>query len=235
MYEQYIQDELDDLGIEAELVDIETVPEHETAEIEPGLETREVVRIVPYKPGEGNRQNRVYNYVTPDGEQFAFTVKERPQCPSCDYILSGEEEQKHPARCSEDSCQNWTCPACKTICDACTNTLCDQHSYGHGVKDGSYCSDDYLDVDEQVKHERQLEKQEQNHREKLELLEKRRQMAKEKREQDRQDRKLESEIKRKKAEIAIQIVQQLQQQQDTSGYPELPEEVQRIQQLTQGK
>lgn len=233
MYEQYIQEELEDLGIEADLVDSQVYqPEHQ--DVEPELETRQITKIVPYKPGEGRRQNIVHNYVTPDGNQIAVTVKERPQCPSCDYVLAGEEERKHPSRCSEEHCSRWTCPECESICDACNNTVCDKHSYGHGVKDGSYCQEDLLDVDEQVEHERRLEEQEQRHREKLELLDKRLQAIQAKKEQDRQDRKLESEIKRKKAEIAIQIVQQLQQQQDTSGYPELPEDVQRIQQLTQG-
>lgn len=231
-YEQYIQEELQELGIEAELIDIDQHHPSEPGQ-EPEFGTRQITKIVPYQPGESTRKNEDRTYVTPDGKQFIITVKERPQCPSCDYVLAGEDERRHPSRCSEDNCSQWTCPQCETICDACDNTLCNYHSYGHGVKDGAYCHEDYLDVDEQVEHERQLEKNDQKHQQKVELFEQRRQTIKDQKEQKRQDLKLESEIKQKKAETAIRIVQQLQQQQDNSGYPELPEEVQRIQQLTQ--
>lgn len=235
MYEQYIEDEFEELGIEADLVDTQIQQPGQHEEIgEPEFETKQITKVVPYQPGKGLRQNIVHNYVTQNGNQIAYTIKERPQCPSCEYILSGEDERKHPTRCSEDNCHNWTCPSCASICDACTNTLCDEHSYGHGVKDGTYCEEDFLDVDEQVEHERRLEEEEQKYQQKLGWIEQRRQTIKDKKQEERQDRKLEAEIRQQKAETALKIVQQLQQQQsDTGGYPELPEEVQRIQQLTQ--
>lgn len=164
------------------------------------MEAKEATVVKPFKPGNGFVKDETHNFVLEDGSQFSLRVEERPECPSCQHVLADAEEPNHlSGTCTV--CGTDTCHRCRSECAACGTLLCPDCTTGHGLKDGTYCSDCLVDVDEDVEFEREMEKREQRHSEEMdeleyELKEKEKekklelQEAKQQREQIRQDWKV---------------------------------------------
>ncbi|MUV56098.1 hypothetical protein [Halogeometricum sp. CBA1124] len=194
-YADQIQDELEDLGIEADFTGLEINP---PTDQEPDVKSEETVKIVGRHPEQVTRQNLVHNFLTSDGNQISVTIRERPQCPTCDYILAGEDERPFPSLCNErvngKQCQRWTCPQCEGICAGCGKILCTEHVTGHGVKDETYCYECGSDVDEKLRHERTLEREDQEHTHRIDEWDRQIKQTRMEREQEREDWKAKRDL-----------------------------------------
>ena len=114
-----------------------------------------------------------------DGVDWDITIKHRPRCPSCGTTASSEEDGPHLAGTCR-VCGKKVCAQCRCNCSGCGQVMCDQCSTGHGLEQETFCQSCRNDVEEEVLHNRNLEQQKQEFKEKKQLLEHSRQVRKDK-------------------------------------------------------
>lgn len=193
----------EELGLDLDVDDVEDYSLHHT-EPETGdvdMATYELSIIQPYTPGQGRSENLEQNYLLNDGSQLSILIKRRPQCPSCGYTLAEEEDGKHLLETHE------VCPKCMVRCNACGEIMTDEESNGHGLEDESYCDNCWQEVDQQVRHERKLDRREKDLQELKEQLDHQRQMQRIQIERQQKQRNQKLEAARLKLEMAKMVNQ----------------------------
>lgn len=167
------------------------------------METVEIQAVQPFQAGQGTVRNETRKQILPDGTQFKFEIRHRPQCPSCNYVPAGDNEANHLlAHCTE--CGNQTCPSCNQTCEACGTTLCHECTSGHGLEYETLCKDCVGDVEEEVRFRREKELREQEQKEIQKAREQRLQEERLEREFEHKKRKQELEEQKKKREYEWQ-------------------------------
>lgn len=137
----------------------------------PGIKAQTVKKteFIPVKPGE-NTSNTVIQALLENGNQLVLELRRRPECPSCNYIPGEQGEPGHlTGTCS--NCGTQTCPRCKNSCEACGTILCNTCTMGHGVVDETYCSTCVIDVETELRHEREIELDRIQHNQDIEIWE----------------------------------------------------------------
>lgn len=109
-------------------------------------------------------------FLLDDGSRVDIELKRRPECPSCSFLWgSSEDIYNHKfEECSE--CGDLLCEKCWNSCSACGTVLCSGCTQGHGSVDETYCPICRRDVQDQVEHERELDKREQSRLERQDLI-----------------------------------------------------------------
>lgn len=169
--ERHIQHQLDDMGIDA---DVQTELDPEQVEPRPGddhdaaldedeeLDFRKerITRVETHHPDHGEYRTEVNTYLLTDGSMIKEEVRHRLQCPTCSNVLEDPEknETMHPRRCGLDDCTVYRCPNCEGICQSCDTPLCPRHSTGHATKDETYCFECVGDIEEELRHQRELDR-----------------------------------------------------------------------------
>jgi hypothetical protein len=168
------------------------------------METVEREKVVPYHPKHGIIEDETYTQVLEDGSQRSITAKPRPQCPRCNFIVLDISEETLPSRCVWEDCNRWTCPACHGICESCGGRLCPRHTTGHATKDETYCFDCVGDIEEQVRHEREMERRQQEHSQRMDMREQERREKRQQEELDmqRQDKDFNQTLDARKYKLA---------------------------------
>jgi hypothetical protein len=210
-----LDDFQDKLDVDVDLEEVE--PELDTADSSAvDMEAKEATVVKPFQPGDGYVKDETHTFVLEDDSQFSVTVQKRPECPSCQHVLADSEEPNQlSGACS--ICNTETCHRCRSTCDGCGTLLCPSCTSGHGLKDGTYCSDCLVDVDEDVEFERELELREQGHEEELDLREQELKEEKERTKLELQEAKQQREEIRQDWKVVIQMLDTLQDKENTDS------------------
>jgi hypothetical protein len=212
-----------ELGIDTEYSEVQqdSVAVTETdseagVDAEPEVEMESIVqeRVIDYHPGLGRIESIEHTQVLADDTQIVTIVNPRPRCPNCDHLVMDLDEEAFPAKCGWESCVAWTCSSCGSECEACDTLLCSDHRYGHGTKDQPYCRDCVGDVEEQVRHERELERQHQDHTERMDELEHQRVQKKQEAELEEQSRDKQYKRQLNGKEFELKLLETLLREQD---------------------
>jgi len=195
----------DDLGLDVDLdtdteIGVDTTPSSRSV----AVQTAEVTVYESYDPAdpEARTENITKNFLLDTGDQLTVHIFRRPECPSCGYVPTEEGEPSHlTGRCSE--CGMQTCPRCKNTCTACGRILCDDHTEGHGVVDETYCSRHVPDIENQIQHDREMERLQENRQERHQQLEHQRQQQRIQNEHQRQLNQQEWNRNRERRELDI--------------------------------
>ncbi|WP_313694160.1 hypothetical protein [Halorarum halobium] len=210
-----LEDLADEFGVD---LDIDLEPVEPDLEASDGsrldMETKEATVVKPFKPGDGFVKDETHNFVLEDGSQFSVTVQKRPECPSCQHVLAeADEPNQLSGTCSV--CGTETCHRCQSRCDACGTLLCPSCTTGHGLKDGTYCGDCLVDVDEDVEFDRGIEKRELRHSEEMDELEYELKEEKQEKKLQLQEAKQQRDQIRQDWKVVIQLLDTLQSSDDS--------------------
>ncbi|WP_049996360.1 hypothetical protein [Halococcus sediminicola] len=190
-----IEGKLDELGVDVDLsqqnvdVGFEDVSED-------GMRFTEATIVKPVIAHRHEPVGEVREEVILDDRQIVLNVQKRPECPSCSYIPTQEEDSiTLTGNCVV--CEAPTCPNCGDDCFSCDQKLCRHHKDGYGIMGEVLCDKHRRDVEREKEAEWNLQWREMLLKEKKDLRESEREMM-----ETVQGLRLEQEIERKKQEIA---------------------------------
>ncbi|QUJ71936.1 hypothetical protein [Haloarcula marismortui] len=208
---EQVQEILDELGADVDLEEdirsgVEGLDEFDDSELAGvDVSSTEVSIVKEYDPEVSSESPGDYTreFLLDSGSRVTVTIKKRPECPNCGYIpLQDDEPVSLTGECTE--CGTRVCPSCRNNCAACGTILCSGCTMGHGSVNETYCPICRQDVQDEVEHERELDKREQRRLERQDRVEQelniRSQSHSE--EMDRVDRALEERENRRSHELS---------------------------------
>ena len=146
-----IQTVLDDLGAGVDL-DQEGVDIGFELETRDGMEFTNATIVKPVIAQRNEPLGEVQKEVMVNGNHAIVTVQKRPECPSCGYVPTQEDEPiTLTGRCVK--CEQWTCPNCGADCFSCDQRLCRDHKDGYGMMGEVLCEKHRKDVEQEKEAE----------------------------------------------------------------------------------
>ncbi len=168
------------------------------------MQVVETTVVEPFPPDRDTVSDNTYNYLFENGSQFKITVKKRPKCPSCGYVPAEPDiPNRLTGECSQ--CGTQTCYQCQNRCSGCGTILCNSCTSGHGMSEQTLCIECVGDVEEEVRHSRELDRREKQLQEQRVELEHQRQERKQEWIEEKEDR----DLKRREWETVVQVLKQL--------------------------
>ena len=146
-----LQTVLDDLGAGVDL-DQEGVDIGFELETRDGMEFTNATIVKPVIAQRNEPLGEVQKEVMVNGNHAIVTVQKRPECPSCGYVPTQEDEPiSLTGRCVK--CEQWTCPNCGADCFSCDQRLCRDHKDGYGMMGEVLCEKHRKDVEQEKEAE----------------------------------------------------------------------------------
>jgi len=146
-----LQTVLDDLGAGVDL-DQEGVDIGFELETRDGMEFTNATIVKPVIAQRNEPVGEVQKEVMVNGNHAIVTVQKRPECPSCGYVPTQEDEPiTLTGRCVK--CEQWTCPNCGADCFSCDQRLCRDHKDGYGMMGEVLCEKHRRDVEQEKEAE----------------------------------------------------------------------------------